>query len=122
MADAAVAFQALSVDLAKQRNFVETLFEAFDADNSGLIDSDEFTNAVKSMQGKATGVDQRLAVTFARLDKDRDGSMHAEELKAMLQASAKGKLDVSEADLKEMVSACFCVAPHLCPEGCLCGP
>jgi respiratory burst oxidase len=85
----------------------EHIFMAFDQNRDGTIDFEEFVDAVKSLNDKSVGTDQRLLLAFKAEDTDNSGEIDAEELKRILSASyiKEGKLELSEEQFQKMADA-----------------
>jgi len=61
---------------------VDEMFRKIDLDNNGSIDYTEFVTA--TMQESALLTENRLKIAFNMFDKDGDGSLTADEIKAVL--------------------------------------
>lgn len=90
--------------------FVEGLFRMFDRDSSGGIDFAEFVISLAVYQNKARSVsdDEKKRLFFKIYDADGDGEISESDLKKMLNSCfAASFMDVSEADVDELVKATF---------------
>jgi len=74
----------------------EKLFARFDEDGSGGLDSEEFTDVVRSCGiGKAEATDEDLHSVFQLIDDDESGAISAAELAEALCKDSTKRLDTS---------------------------
>ena len=93
----------------------EKLFERFDDDGSGALDSDEFIDVVRSCGLKVKDVvDEDLHEVFRLIDDDRSGGISAAELAEALCKDSTKRLDTSSISAIPEVSLQAYTRFHCC--------
>lgn len=91
---------------AAQHLFLERLFDAFDVDNSGNIDFDEFTAGLTVFMNGSP--EEKMDLSFRLYDIDKSGSLEPKELiKIMGQMYSAFYNEDKKKEIKAMVHQIF---------------
>lgn len=96
-----------ALGLTKNSLFIDRMFDLFDHDKNGQVDFREFITGLSVLSERGS-LDEKLEFSFRIYDMDGDGCITREEIRKLLRASlVDAALDVSEAQLEQLVEATF---------------